>query len=125
MGGGGGKVEIVRVGAGVNGPGPAVKPNSDLVYQKLRQQTRTQGDFAGPFATVNGLVLKRDAAIFTLRTGEIYFAPDIEHREVGAVFLGDGELSLTPPTDAEKRSLKLFTDDPAISESFDRLILRF
>src|SRR5229473_1471423 len=119
------KLEIAPVEAAVTVAAPGVKPNSDSVYQQLRQQTKNAGDFGGPFATVNNLVLKRDAATFTLHRGEIYFAPVVQDREVGAVFLGDGELSLTPPTDAEKHSLQLFTDQPTITESFDRLILRF
>jgi hypothetical protein len=34
-------------------------------------------------------------------------------------------LTLTPPTDAEKRSLSLFIDQPSITEVFDKLVLRF
>jgi hypothetical protein len=45
-----------------------------------------------------------------LTRGEIYFAPRIENRAVGAVFIGDGELSLTPPTEVEKHNLALFID---------------
>jgi len=119
------KLEIAPVEAAVTVPVSGIKANSDPVYQQLRQQAKDQGDFAGAFATVNNLVIKRDAGVFTLRSGEIYFASEVEHREVGAVFFGDGELSLTPPTDIEKHSLKLFTDEPTITESFDRLILRF
>ena len=119
------KLEIAPVEAAVTVAAPSVKSNSDPVYQQLRQQTKNAGDFGGPFATVNNLVLKRDAATFTLHRGEIYFAPVVQDREVGAVFLGDGELGLKPPTDAEKHSLQLFTDQPTITESFDRLILRF
>jgi Carboxypeptidase regulatory-like domain/Peptidase family M1 domain len=101
------------------------RANADPVYKQLRLQAKSAGDFAGPFATVNNLVLKRDAATFTLRSGEIYFAPVVNDRVVGAVFFGEGELTLTPPTDIEKRSLELFTDQPTIGESFDKLVLRF
>src|SRR2546429_3528888 len=48
----------------------SVKANVDPVYQQLRQTSRAEGDFAGPFATVSNLVIKRDAAVFTLRSGE-------------------------------------------------------
>src|SRR5713226_3368284 len=119
------KLEIAPIEAAVTVAAPGVKPNSDSVYQQLRQQTKNARDFAGPFATLNNLVLKRDAATFTLHNGEIYFAPVVQDREVGAVFFGEGEMTLTPPTEVEKHSLKLFTDETTITESFDRLIRRF
>jgi len=105
--------------------GPGEKPNSDPDYQKLREAGKAADDFAGPFATVNNLVLKRDAATFTLVSGEIYFAPTVEDRNVGAVFIGEGELTLTPPTEIEKHNLSLFINQTAIKESFDRLVIRF
>jgi len=101
------------------------KANSDPTYHKLRDAGKAAGDLAGPYATVNNLVLKRDAATFTLTSGEIYFAPPIDERDVGAVFIGQGQLTLTPPTEIEKHNLSLFTNETSIKEDFDRLVLRF
>lgn len=98
--------------------------NSDPVYLSLRKQGEAQ-DFAGDYAQVNNLVIKRDAATFTLQSGELYFLPAVEGRVTGAVFIGEGELSLTPPVEWEKRSLALYTGEPAITEHFSKLILRF
>ena len=103
----------------------STKANSDQTYQELRRQAKAAGEFSGPFATVNNLVIKRDAATFTLKSGEIYFAPPVKDRTVGAVFFGEGELTLMPPTEVEKHSLALFTKQPSITEAFDRLVLRF
>jgi hypothetical protein len=103
----------------------AAKANVDPLYQQLRQQAKAAGEFGGPFATVNNLVIKRDAATFTLKSGEIYFAPEVKDRTFGAVFFGEGELTLTPPTEVEKHSLSLFTKEPSITEGFDKLVLRF
>jgi Carboxypeptidase regulatory-like domain/Peptidase family M1 domain len=113
------KLEIAPVEADVNVT--PMKANTDPVYQQLRQIS----DFAGQFGTVRNLIIKRDAAIFTLRSGEIYFAPPIEGRITAAVFIGDGELKLTPPTANEKRALAIFTDEEALTEPFSRLVLRF
>src|SRR5262249_59942607 len=113
------KLEIAAVEATVTVG--ATKANTDPVYQQLRQQAKTSGEFSGPFATVNNLVLKRDAATFTLKSGEIYFAPLVKDRSFGAVFLGEGELTLTPPTEVEKHSLAIFTKEPSIAESFNKL----
>lgn len=101
------------------------KSNSDPVYQQLRQQAKNTEDFAA-FASVKNLALKRDAATFNLKSGEVYFALPIEGRVTAAVFIGAGELTLTPPTDAEKRSLEIFTKQPGtMTEEFSTLVLRF
>lgn len=119
------KLEIAPLEAAVTVEAAGLKPNADAVYQQLRQLGKAGQDFEGPYAVVNNLVLERDAASFVLRSGEIYFAPEVNGRTTGAVFFGEGELSLTPPTDAEKHSLVLFTKQPALAEPFTRLVLRF
>ena len=119
------RLEVASIDAGsvtVSAAG-TLKPNSDPVYAALRRQPDVPLD-ATAYA-VNNLVLKRDAATFTLRSGEVYFLPPVEGRTVGAVFLGDGEMALTPPTEAEKKSLALFVNDTTITEPFTKLVLRF
>jgi hypothetical protein len=99
----------------------ATKPNIDPVYQQLR----SLGDFSGQVATVNGLTLKRDAATFKFTSGEIYFLTPVEGRTTGAVFVGDVEMTLVPPTEVEKRSLSNFTGELGLKERFNRLVMRF
>ena len=82
-------------------------------------------DFSGNYAVVNNLTLKRDAANFTLKSGELYFITPVEGRVTAAVFIGDGEMSMIPPTEVEKNSIKIFTGEGGITESFNRLVLRF
>jgi hypothetical protein len=118
-------LEIAPVEAAVTVSTGGQKPNSDPTYQQLRDAGKNPDDFRGPYATVSNVVLKRDAATFTLLSGEIYFAPSVGDRNVGAVFLGEGELTLTPPTEIEKRNLSLFINETEIKEKFDRLVLRF
>ncbi|HEX8160863.1 MAG TPA: carboxypeptidase regulatory-like domain-containing protein [Pyrinomonadaceae bacterium] len=96
----------------------------DSTYQQLRNQAASSAEFTS-VATVSNLVLKRDAGTFTLRSGEIYFLAPVEDRTVGAVFIGEGEFTLVPPVDYEKRSLALFTGGPSITEQFTKLTLRF
>ncbi len=117
------KLEIAPVEAAVTVT--TTKANVDPVYQQLRQIGKTEADFTGPFATVNNLILKRDANVFTLRSGEIYFAPPIEGRVTAAVFIGDGEMTLVPPTPIEKHSLSLFINEEKLTEQFSHLVLRF
>ncbi len=104
----------------------AVKANSDSVYQHLRSKADQPEDFNGQVATVNGVVLTRDAATFKFNNGEIYFLTPVEGHVVGAVFLGDVEMTLTPPTDIEQRSLARFTGSTEPKpEHFTRLVMRF
>jgi hypothetical protein len=100
------------------------KANEDPIYQALRQLGKGD-DFAGNYAVVNNLKLKRDAANFTLKSGELYFVTAVEEKVTAAVFIGDGEMSLTPPTDIEKHSLSIFTGEGSITEQFSKLVLRF
>jgi hypothetical protein len=120
------RLEVNTLEAGVTiSTGGAMKANNDPIYVQLRQKSAGPDSFSGSVASVNNLVLKRDAATFTLKSGELYFMSPVEGRTVGAVFIGDGEMSLTPPTEIEKRSLAIFTEAPNLSEQFTQLVLRF
>lgn len=118
------RLEVAAIEASVNVITGA-KANSDPIYQQLRTQGKTPQDFSGPFATVNNLVLEKEGAAFNLRSGEIYFLAPVEGRYSTAVFIGNGEFSLIPPTENEKNSLKLFTNEPSITEQFTSLTMRF
>jgi hypothetical protein len=118
------QLEIAPVEAEVK-VSTGVKGNLDPVYQSLRQLGRNDQDFAGSYAVVNNLLLKRDAGNFLLKSGELYFIAPVENRVTAAVFIGDGELSLMPPTEIEKHSLKIFTGEDGIKEQFSKLVLRF
>ncbi len=119
------KLEIAPVEASVNVSAGGIKSNADPVYLQLRQLGKNANDFGGPYASVNNLVLKRDAAVFTLNSGEIYFGAPIEGHITAAVFIGEGEMTLVPPTPIEKHSLSLFIDEEKLSEPFSHLVIRF
>lgn len=119
------RLEIAPVEAEVKISTEAHKPNLDPVYQQLRQQAKSDQDFSGSYVTVNNLVIQKPGATFTLHTGEIYFLPPVEGRVCGAVFIGDGEMNIVPPTEVEKNSLKIFTGEPLINERFGNMVLRF
>ncbi|HKG47941.1 MAG TPA: carboxypeptidase regulatory-like domain-containing protein [Pyrinomonadaceae bacterium] len=118
------RLEIAPVEAQVKIPA-GQKGNVDPIYQSLRQLGKGDQDFAGNYAVVNNLKLKRDAANFTLKSGELYFITPVEDRVTAAVFIGDGEMSLTPPTAVEKKSISIFTNEGSITEQFTKLVLRF
>jgi hypothetical protein len=95
-------------------------PNSDPAYQQLRNLTLSSDPIA-----VESIDLKRDAATFHLKSGTVCFTPPVEGRVTGAVFVGDGSMTLDPPTPDERRSLKLLTKSDEFNETFQHLVLRF
>lgn len=103
----------------------ATKANIDPGYQEIRKSSEDANAFSGEYATVNNLVLKRDVGIFTLKSGEVYFLKPNLGKRTGAVFIGSGEFSLTPPVETEKQMLKFFTDSTEVKEEFSQLVMFF
>jgi hypothetical protein len=73
---------------------------------------------------VNNFDFKRDAATFHLHSGTICFVTAVNGRVTGAVFIGDGNLALSPPG-FERDMLKYLTREDEFSENFSHLVLRF
>ena len=102
-------------------PAAAARANTDSVYQQIRRND----DLNGAVATVDGLILQRDAATFKFNKGEIYFLAPVEGRVIGAVFIGDMEMFLVPPTAVERRSLSRFSWEADAPQRFTRMVMRF
>jgi hypothetical protein len=119
------RLEISSIEASVDVSAAGSKGNNDPVYSNLRTQGRTAQDFSLAYATVNNLILIKEGAAFNLKSGELYFLSPVEGRYTAAVFIGDGEFALAPPTEAERNSLQLFTNEPSITEQFSSLTFRF
>lgn len=98
---------------------PAVGPNSDPIYQQLRNV-----GLGSEAVTVNNFDLKRDAATFRL-SGTICFVTPVQGHVTGAVFVGNGTMSLDPPIASERASLKLLSKEDEFVERFEQLVLRF
>jgi hypothetical protein len=94
-------------------------PNADATYQQLRNIS------VGETVSVSNLKLVRDAATFHFRTGTLCFLAPVQGKVTGAVFVGEGNLVLDPPTAGERRSLRLLTREDEFSEGFSQLVLRF
>ncbi len=97
----------------------------DPLYTELRNASSAADAFSGEYATVNNLVLKKDAGVFTLQSGTVYFMKPTGGKVTGAVFIGSGTFSLTPPVDVEKKHLAIFVDGPQLKENFSGLTLFF
>src|SRR5262249_9108200 len=76
---------------------------SDPNYLQLRSLK-----ISGEPAPASGLTLRRDAATFVFKSGEFYFTEPVQGKVVSAVFIGDGEFRMEPPTAVEKHNLEIF-----------------
>ena len=97
----------------------------DPIYKELRGLSSAQDAFSGDYATITNVVLKQDIGTFTLKSGSVYFLKPAEGRVTGAVFIGAGEFSLTPPTPTEQNAIAIFVGGPAIKEGFTSLEMFF
>ena len=73
---------------------------------------------------VSDLVLKKDAATFTL-SGTMYMLAPVHGKVTGAVFIGKGSMAYTPPVAAERSMLRNLTREDTFNETFDRAVFRF
>lgn len=99
---------------------PAAAPNSDPVYQQLRNLT-----LGAEAVSVTNFDLKRDAGTFHLHSGTVCFVTPVEGKVTGAVFVGEGTFVLEPKQESERKSLKLLTKEDHFSENFEHAVLRF
>jgi hypothetical protein len=95
-------------------------PNSDPTYQQLRNI-----GLSGEAVSVKDFTLKRDAATFHFQSGTVCFVAPVQGKTTGAVFIGDGSMTLLPPTAVERNNLRLLTRTQDFNEAFKRLVLRF
>jgi len=94
--------------------------NSDPTYVALRNQ-----GLGNEAVRVTNFDLKRDAGTFRLLSGTICFVPPVNGKVTGGVFAGDGIFLLTPPNEAERKSLAFLSKEVEFNEKFERLVLRF
>ncbi len=69
--------------------------------------------------------IDRDAIHITLHRGTLAFFTPVRQRVTGAVFVGEGEILVIPPTKIEKFQLNRFTDSPVLTERFTSAVFRF
>jgi hypothetical protein len=98
---------------------PAAPANSDPVYRSLRDAA------LGDTLVVENVVLHRDYAVITLKSGTIGFTVPVMARDTVAVFSGEGEFLFTPSLSVEKNHLRNLTGQDTVRETFDRALFTF
>ena len=102
----------VRSKSGISG-------NTDPGYRGIRDP-----EFFESYS-VSNLTVKRDVGTLTLHNGIISFASPTMQRVVKAVFIGDGQFSLTPAIRVERDYLRFLTEKDVVEERFERLVICF
>ena len=99
---------------------PRALANNEATYLKLRNiKLGTEA------VRVTNFKLTREAGVFTFRSGTFYFVEPVNGKITGAVFLGDGGFTLTPPINTEQRYLAILTKGQPFDEQFSSAVLRF
>ncbi|UCC83801.1 MAG: hypothetical protein JSW46_02385 [Gemmatimonadota bacterium] len=75
--------------------------------------------------TVRDLVLRRDVAEFRLEQGELYLLTPVAGRTVGAVFVGDASVSLTPPLAIERAHMQRVLGDSVLDVPISAVVFVF
>ena len=99
---------------------PRALANNEPTYLKLRNiklGTET--------VHVSDFTMKREAGVFTFRSGAFQFVEPVNGKITGAVFIGDGSFALTPPIELERRNLAILTKGQPFEEQFAGAVLRF
>ena len=97
-------------------PGPA-----ESLYLKLRSVGL---DKSRVYKIRNGAI-DQVSIHLSFDDGTIAFTEDAGGHITGALFLGDGDILLSPPNEAERSSLALFTGAAILEEKFSLAYLRF
>lgn len=99
----------------------SAEPNAEPVYRALRNAAVTDAFL------VENIVLKRDNAVITLKSGTVAFTPKTMGRDTVAVFSGEGTFLFQPLSLIEKNRLSSIMGTPAntVLETFDRALFCF
>jgi hypothetical protein len=98
---------------------------SGLDPQDVFHQLRSVKVDPGQVYVLRHAQLTRDRAKLFFNRGYLGFFTKTAGEITGAVYLGEGEILLIPPTQVEKESLARFAQTPILEEQFTMAILRF
>lgn len=100
-------------------------PTGQTLYEQLYEElVHIQAD-PRQVAHITNVVLQRDVATFTMKEGDIYLLTPVAGRIIGALFLGEGHVTATPPTSIEQEQLYRFYETRQLNASFKTLLLFF
>lgn len=97
----------------------------EISYLELFDQLMGLAPETGQAANVNNFSFQRDVANFELIEGNLYLLTPVRNRRVAAIFLGEGKVTITPPTSIEQEQLYRFYETRTLEKNFKILFLIF
>lgn len=104
-------------------PPAAVSDSTD--YDRWYDALRNAAPDPNRGAVVQNLTITRDEATFELIEGALHLMAPIEGKTVGAVFVGQGRFSMTPPTQIERDQLERFYEAEGLAADIRTAVLFF
>ncbi|MEO7986879.1 MAG: M1 family aminopeptidase, partial [Gemmatimonadales bacterium] len=112
--------------AGQQAAAPASAPERPLAtYESRYAEVMGLAGDPSRIGEVTNLILTRDVARFTLKSGKMYLLTPVGGRTVAAVFRGEGVLSFSPPGAIEQNRLARFEQTKSLEAPFTDLVLLF
>ncbi len=118
-----------------SGGGPALsEPPSPVADLDPDFAARREEIFGAFYATdldgtaayaVSDLLLAKDNVQLDFRQGFVFFMKPIEGETTGAVFIGEGEVSMTPPNAMGRYMLRKCSGNDVLKEPFTEAVMRF
>ncbi len=90
------------------------------VYKQLRSIQGSQ-----QYASVEEVIIKRDAATFTFHQGYLTFSEPIAGKVLAAQFEGEGEFELAPVSPVDQRQIARFAESPKLVDTFNEATFFF
>jgi len=109
-----------QTGQGAGEPAPPRGPAAEL-YRRLH----SAGLDPNGIYHIRDAFLEREDIHIALDDGVIGFMQAVDGHITGALFIGEGDLLLVPPDQAERTSLALFTGMAVMEEKFTSAFFRF
>ena len=110
----------LTLAASARGQAPAMD-SYDTVFNQVKNLA-PRGD---RFATVHGLVLRRDVMELRLDAGALYVLTPVAGRTIGVAFAGAGSVSFVPPLEIERAHVRRVLGDSVVSGPITRAVLIF
>src|SRR4051812_4622455 len=104
---------------------PTIADASDATYEQRYAELKELQVVPNRVAQVSGLVLTRDVAQFRFENGKFFFLTPVGGRTMGAVFLGTGRMTFTPPSRIEQERLARFQKTKSLDAPFSSVVLLF
>ncbi len=97
----------------------------EISYKEVYNQLLNMKTDPLKSASVSGLTIKRDVAVFELESGTLNLCTSVNGKVCAAIFMGSGSFHYTPPSEVEKEQLNRFYEKNELNENFDFLFLIF